>query len=152
MFALMGGLYGQERVGSIEGTASDASGASVAGATVELEGAAYKQSVTTNAAGAFLFASVPPGAYTLTIRKAGFSTYKASNLNLFNNNSVTNIFDTLTHANDGHTNFDDTADIFKGYDINKLMSTQGIRRDPRFGVASDYQSPRQIRLGFHFFF
>lgn len=72
--------------------------------------------------------------------------------NLFNNNSVVNVFETLTHANDGHTNFDDTADIFKGYNITNLMTTQKLRRDPRYGAASDYQSPRQIRLGFHFFF
>jgi len=57
----------------------------------------------------------------------------------------------VAQGNDGHTNFDDTADIFKGYNITNLMTTQKLRRDPRYGAASDYQSPRQIRLGFHFF-
>jgi hypothetical protein len=80
--ALTGAAYAQERVGSIEGTVPDASGATVAKATVDLEGGALKQSIATNAAGAFLFPSVPPGAYTLTICQPGFATFKVNNLNV----------------------------------------------------------------------
>ncbi|MEZ5400374.1 MAG: carboxypeptidase regulatory-like domain-containing protein [Bryobacteraceae bacterium] len=72
--------------------------------------------------------------------------------NLFNNASVLSVFPEVTHANDGSVTFDNDTDIFKGYDTLSLMQTDGIRRDPRYGLPWAYQTPRSMRLGFHFFF
>lgn len=72
--------------------------------------------------------------------------------NLFNQATVLNNFTQLTHANDGAITFDDTADIFKGYSVLEKMAAKGIRRDPRYNLNYNYQGPREIRLGLHFFF
>jgi hypothetical protein len=74
--------------------------------------------------------------------------------NLFNHARATNRFPTLDHANDGGINFDadKLGDIFKGYNSRALMTAQKIRTDPRYGLANEYQLPRELRLGFHFFF
>jgi hypothetical protein len=74
-------------------------------------------------------------------------------INLFNHARVTDIFSGLDHANDGGVNFaGDTADIFNGYNTRAEMAAQELRTDPRYGLARVFQSPREIRLGFHFFF
>ena len=73
--------------------------------------------------------------------------------NLFNNNAVTNKYTQFTHGNDGSIQYENTADIFKGYsNYLALMKSQEIRVDPQFGRANAFQSPRNLRLGFHFFF
>jgi hypothetical protein len=68
----------QERVGSIQGTVADTSGASVARASVEVRGAALPSfmRLETDDAGAYLFASLPPGEYTVTINAKGFRPYE----------------------------------------------------------------------------
>ena len=73
--------------------------------------------------------------------------------NLFNNNAVTNKYTQFTHGNDGSIQYENTADIFKGYsNYLALMKSQEIRVDPQFGRANAFQSPRNLRLGVHFFF
>jgi hypothetical protein len=72
--------------------------------------------------------------------------------NLFNQETVTDRYKTITHANDGAITFRNTADIFKGYDVAAGMKQFDIRRDPRYNLASNWQSPRYIRWGFHFIF
>jgi hypothetical protein len=64
--------------GEISGTVTDASGAVVPNATVNLAstGTGFNESTTTSAAGTFRFALVKPGNYTLSITASGFSTVK----------------------------------------------------------------------------
>jgi outer membrane receptor protein involved in Fe transport len=61
--------------GSVSGTVATADGAPVGSATVVLRGATT-QRVTTDAKGAFNFAEVPAGEYTLLVSKAGFTDYR----------------------------------------------------------------------------
>ena len=82
-----------------------------------------------------------------------FFRFEVNANNLFNNSSITNIYPSYTHANDGSIQYDNTGDIFKGYsNYPALMKAQEIRVDPQYNKASAYQSPRILRLGFHFFF
>lgn len=60
-----------QNTGIVQGTIRDNSGAPVANAKVALSGPA-SQSTNTDASGAFSFASVTPGVYTLTASKAGY--------------------------------------------------------------------------------
>jgi hypothetical protein len=64
--------------GEISGTVTDASGAVVPNATVNLASTetGFNESTTTSAAGTFRFALVKPGNYTLSITAGGFSTVK----------------------------------------------------------------------------
>ena len=94
---------------------------------------------------------------THDVRVAGSETrffrFEVNASNLFNNASITNKYPQFTHTNDGSIQFDNTADIFKGYsNYRALMTAQDIRVDPQFNQASAYQAPRVLRLGFHFFF
>ena len=73
-------LSAQERVGTVEGTIVDASGAAVAGASIELKGSAYTKTIESNSSGSYLVGAVPPGIYTLTVTAKGFSKFVASNL------------------------------------------------------------------------
>jgi hypothetical protein len=59
---------------------TDASGAGVPGATVEVTGPALPRglSATTNSSGGYLFPSVPPGTFVITITAKGFATSKLS--------------------------------------------------------------------------
>ncbi len=72
--------------------------------------------------------------------------------NLFNHAAVTDIYNSYINGNDGNIQFENEADIFKGFNYKQLMTTQKLRVDPRYGLASGYQGPRNIRLGLHFIF
>ncbi len=72
--------------------------------------------------------------------------------NLLNHASVTNVFGNYLHADDGQLQFDNDADIFKGFDAKALMTAAGQRPDPRYGMVSNWQAPRQLRLQLSFFF
>jgi hypothetical protein len=60
--------------GTVLGLVTDPTGAVVPGATVELEDAATKavRSVTTNAAGRYVFVALPPGTYSIRTTARGF--------------------------------------------------------------------------------
>lgn len=66
--------------GQIDGTVVDKSGGSVAGATVTLVDSStnIERTAVTNDAGRYIFASVAPGIYNLTISKTGFRAAKFS--------------------------------------------------------------------------
>jgi outer membrane receptor protein involved in Fe transport len=61
--------------GTVTGTVHTADGAPVGGATVALRGATT-QYTTSDAKGAYNFATVAPGEYTLVVSKAGFNDYR----------------------------------------------------------------------------
>jgi hypothetical protein len=62
--------------GSLEGTVKDPSGATIAGATVEISNpvSGYTRTATTGADGAFRFTNVPFNPYHMVIAAAGFAT------------------------------------------------------------------------------
>jgi hypothetical protein len=75
-------------------------------------------------------------------------------INLFNHGRELSRFVGLDHANDGGINLftDQTARILQGYNSRALITEQGIRLDPRYNLANQFQEPRTLRFGFHFFF
>src|SRR5262245_2072581 len=68
--------------GSIAGTIKDPKGAVIPGAQVAITSQALgiRQSTSTDAAGDFLFAQVPPGTYQLIVEAAGFKKKESSNV------------------------------------------------------------------------
>ena len=63
--------------GTISGTVTDASGAVIAGAAVNLRSAAgYNRTTPSDATGGFSFDNLPYGSYTLTIKATGFQLSK----------------------------------------------------------------------------
>ena len=78
--------------------------------------------------------------------------------NLFNNDTVTNVYTTLVHPDYGNVQFQDAngdptyADIFKGFNTKALMTAQELPVDPRYGWANGFQSPRWARLQLSFIF
>jgi len=66
--------WSQVGAGSLSGVVEDPTGAIISGATVVLQNNASKaeRSLHSNAAGAFTFAAVPSGDYTLTVQLTGF--------------------------------------------------------------------------------
>ena len=69
-------LHAQTNYGSIVGTVSDSTGATLAGATVTLKnnGTDATQTATTGSGGSFSFINLNPGSYSLTMTHQGFST------------------------------------------------------------------------------
>src|SRR5262245_55812308 len=77
-----GPLLAQLNVGSIVGTVTDTSGASIPGATVTLinPSTGERQTVQTNSAGDYIFNSVRPAVYNLRIEFKGFQTLLRENV------------------------------------------------------------------------
>jgi hypothetical protein len=76
--------FAQFTTASLAGSVLDSSGASLPGAQVTVRNVdtSLTQTVTTDAAGAFLFSRLPVGTYQLTVEKAGFTTYVQSGMEL----------------------------------------------------------------------
>ena len=73
VFAMSVTGFGQETTGSIEGTIKDSTGALIPGATVLIEGNAFRRTVQTNDEGFYRVVAVPPGNYTVTASAANFA-------------------------------------------------------------------------------
>jgi hypothetical protein len=72
-----------DTTGTIQGTVKDPSGAVIPGATVEITSSVIAaQKVTTDSAGYFRFASLPPGEYALLVTAPGFKQEKLTALRL----------------------------------------------------------------------
>lgn len=73
---------GQETTGGIRGTVTDPSGAAVPNATVEASSPSLvrAQRTTTDATGSYIFPSLPPGTYTITVTAHGFRTLEQSGI------------------------------------------------------------------------
>ena len=80
MFAALiaGAAYAQETTGEIRGTVVDPDGAALPGVTITIENDTTGADRTTiaDAKGAFRFAALQPGAYTITSTLDGFQTHK----------------------------------------------------------------------------
>src|SRR6266568_653823 len=74
----------QSSTGTVTGRVIDSSGAAIVGAEVKLINQATTDTrrMTTAADGDFVFSSVPPGAFAITVRADGFKQFEKSNLNL----------------------------------------------------------------------
>lgn len=82
----------QETTGSISGTITDASGASVKGATVTLTNADRGQNIrtlTTNSAGFYTATSLPLGTYTIKVAAGGFKSEAVTGLVLHVSDALT---------------------------------------------------------------
>jgi hypothetical protein len=85
-------MYGQENYGTVSGLVADPTGASVAGAKLELTSASLPRplEVKSDEQGKFFFLRVPSGTYSLAVSKDGFSRYTQRNL-VVNLGSAVNI-------------------------------------------------------------
>src|SRR5690348_5126164 len=71
----------QQRTASLRGQVTDELGGLVVGATVTLIAAdGTQRSAKTNNEGVYTFNGVAPGAYTLRVLAAGFSTYETTDM------------------------------------------------------------------------
>jgi hypothetical protein len=82
--SLAGVANAQQYLGTIQGAATDSTGAKVPDATVVAEETTthFKTTVKSNSSGSFTFAALNPGTYTVTITAAGFKTVSRSQLTL----------------------------------------------------------------------
>src|ERR1035438_9049201 len=71
-------LFGQTSSGTVSGRVVDPSGAAVAGAEVRIQNETIKdvRTFTTNPNGDFVFTELQPGAYTLSVKAAGFKQFE----------------------------------------------------------------------------
>jgi hypothetical protein len=72
--------------------------------------------------------------------------------NLFNSTTVVNRDVGLIHPADQYIQFQNTADIFKGFNTTALMKQQNIRVSPIYNKPSGFMSPRSLRLQVGIFF
>lgn len=82
-------MYGQT-TSTIQGTVTDEQGAAITGAQVTIANPALgiSRQVVTDSVGFYRVAGLPPGEYTVTIGKTGFSSQKSSNLEVTVNRTV----------------------------------------------------------------
>jgi hypothetical protein len=89
------GASAQTTTATLTGTATDASGAVVPKAQINLknEASGDARHTVSNGEGYFTFAAVPPGSYTLSVTMTGFKTWQATSiiLNASDNRNVSNI-------------------------------------------------------------
>jgi outer membrane receptor protein involved in Fe transport len=78
------GAFAQETTAGIQGMVKDPSGASIAGATVEVSGPNLigTRKVLTDDGGNYQVTALPPGVYTLTISSKGFRTGRLTGIEL----------------------------------------------------------------------
>src|SRR5687767_8242230 len=74
--------HAQVLYGSIVGSVSDASGATLPGATVTIEQSETKltRELVTDASGVYHFTAVPSGTYTISIKMSGFRPYSRASV------------------------------------------------------------------------
>ncbi len=84
-------VFAQTGTSSLSGVVLDPSKAAIAGAhlTIRNNAQSLQRDTTSNSAGEYTFTSLPPGTYTLTTEKQGFSTYEQSNLRLLVDSPLT---------------------------------------------------------------
>ena len=89
-YASLSAVWGQATT-SLRGIVSDTQGGAVdsANATLQNDQTGFKRSVITDATGAYQFLQVPPGAYTVTIEKPGFSVSTQKDIQLLVNTPAT---------------------------------------------------------------
>ena len=78
------GAFAQETTAGIEGIIKDTSGGAVANATVEVTSPALQgiRKIQSDSSGAYHFAALPAGIYTLTVSAPGFHTFQQNGIDL----------------------------------------------------------------------
>jgi len=82
----LGSLQAQELSASLTGTVTDASGAVIVDATIEISNAATKGSsrkAKTDKSGSYTVTNLPPATYTVSVAAPGFKTFTVQNVILF---------------------------------------------------------------------
>src|SRR3954464_9585641 len=86
LIALLIGMpaMAQETTAGIQGTVRDATGGTVAGASIEVSGPNLigTRRIQTDDAGAYRIAALPPGTYMMTVSAKGFRTSRQGGLDL----------------------------------------------------------------------
>jgi len=90
LLGMAGFASAQTATGQISGTVKDSTGAVVPGATVTVnsESTGLTRTATTNAAGDYVFALLPPGAYSVQAELQGFSVARQSDIRLLVDNKI----------------------------------------------------------------
>lgn len=150
MFLLVLGItsviFGQERTGNIEGTITDASGAFLPGAQIEVTGIniGFNRTITTNSEGSFQLIQVPPGRYTLVVTAANF---KQSTTELEVNLSQTAIARIQLEAGGGVTTVDVTGDDVVAIDTtNNAIQTSVTARKAELTPKANINFSGLIRI------
>ncbi len=76
--------FSQERTGTLQGLVLDPSGSAVPNASIEVASDSLLRPVSTktDSGGGYLFSSLPPGLYTVSVTAPGFRTFKAASVSL----------------------------------------------------------------------
>src|SRR6266404_4789965 len=81
-FTCAGLVVAQEKTGQVSGTVLDDTGAAIPGAriTASTPGLPRELEASSDGAGLYVFPTLPPGLYTITVSKTGFATVKQHNI------------------------------------------------------------------------
>jgi len=140
MFVLLPASFGQGITGSITGTVTDSTGASIAGATVtviQVDTNAV-HAVTTSDVGSFTVPQLPPGQYSIKIEKATFKVYKQDHLVL----SIDQVAQINAQMQPGSQNetvvVTTTAPVIQTEDssVGSVIDSQAIQNTPLNGRLS----------------
>ena len=94
LLTLHGVIFGQGYYGTVSGVLTDASGAVVQGAKIVLtdQQRGFQFNTTSDSSGRYLFRSIPPGLYSISVEMAGFEKTVFSNVKVdVNENATANI-------------------------------------------------------------
>ena len=86
VFALVSPALAQEVAASLNGVVSDATGAAIVGASVDVRNAAvqgFHRTATTDKDGSYTVTNLPPATYTVVVSSPGFKNLTAENVTLF---------------------------------------------------------------------
>jgi hypothetical protein len=91
LLVIAGGVWAQSYYGSLRGSVSDPTGASVAGAHVSLvnEGTGEVRTTLANSSGQYLFSDVVPAAYTVQVESVGFKKFERKGITVGTQQQVT---------------------------------------------------------------
>jgi trimeric autotransporter adhesin len=166
-------LMAQSYQGGIRGTVTDPAGASITGATVSLtdEATTLVRNAVTTSSGEFVFTSVEPANYTLSITAAGFKKYEQTSIKVAAQEFKTIDLSMVLGANAevievrAENLLIDNTTASNGQDIDtqKLVDLPNLGRnpflfaklstnvaavgDPRFNRFQDQSGSSQISLG-----
>ena len=86
LFALVSPALAQEVAASLNGIVSDATGAAIVGASVEVRNAAvqgFRRTATTDKDGSYTVTNLPPATYTVVVSSPGFKSLTTESVTLF---------------------------------------------------------------------
>ena len=91
LMGVTGLVFGQENTGRIDGTVVDGTGAVIPSAQLKAStpGVPRDTETVSDATGNFTFPSLPPGVYSITVSKVGFTTAKLANVQVLLGSKIT---------------------------------------------------------------